>query len=323
MKIVVLDGYTLNSGDLSWAGLEGIGRCLIHDRTSPELVVERSRGADAVLTNKVVLDADAISSLPGLKYIGVLATGYDVVDLEAAARAGITVTNVPGYSTMSVVQLAFALLLELTHHVGDHSAQVREGKWSVQPDFSFRAFPLVELDGLILGIVGLGDIGGKVAEVARGFGMRIMAHTRTPNPQKFPWVRFTDIDTLFTGSDVVTLHCPLTPETENLVNAERLAMMKRSAFLINTSRGQLVNEAALAEALDEGRIAGAGLDVLSTEPPGRENPLQKARNCLITPHIAWATRAARERLMAEVAENLRAFLRGEERNVVRSGSARR
>ena len=314
MKIVVLDGYTMNPGDLSWKPLEALGECAIYDRTPPERVVERAAGAEVVLTNKVVLDGAVMARLPAIKYIGVLATGYNVVDTAAARERGIVVTNVPAYSTRSVAQLVMALVLELAHHVGDHSRGVHEGRWTRSPDFAYWDWPLVELDGLVMGIVGFGQTGRAVADLARAFGMRVLVHTRTPTAG--PGVEFVDLATLLRRSDVVSLHCPLTPETEGLVNAKRLALMKPTAFLINTSRGPVVNERDLAEALNTGRIAGAGLDVLSTEPPKADNPLLGAKNCFITPHFAWATRAARERMMKTVVANVRAFLAGRPQNVV-------
>ena len=314
MKIVVLDGYTMNPGDLSWEGLEGLGECAVYERTPPERVVERAAGTEIILTNKVPFDRERLARLPALKYIGVLATGYNVVDTAAARERGIVVTNVPAYSTRSVAQLVMALVLELAHHVGHHARTVREGRWTASKDFAYWDYPLVELDGLVMGIVGFGQTGRAVADLARAFGMRVLVHTRTPTAG--PGVEFVDLATLLRRSDVVSLHCPLTPQTEGLVNAERLALMKPTAFLINTSRGPVVNERDLAEALNSGRIAGAGLDVLSTEPPKADNPLLAAKNCFITPHVAWATRAARERLMKTVVANVRAFLAGRPQNVV-------
>ena len=316
MQIVVLDGYTLNPGDLSWAPLEALGPCRVYDRTPPAETRARCHGAAIVLTNKTVLDGDLIGSLPDLRYIGVMATGYNVVDLAAARARQIPVTNVPAYSTPSVVQLTFALLLELTHHVGRHARGVREGRWSASPDFCYWETPLVELAGRGFGIVGFGNVGRSVAGVAVAFGCRVLVHTRTPPPEAPPGVQFVDLPTLFRDSDVVSLHCPLTPQTRHLVNRERLALMKPSAYLLNCGRGPLVDEAALAEALNTGRLAGAGLDVLETEPPAPDHPLLTARDCVITPHLGWATRAARERLLATVVENVRAFLSGRPRHVV-------
>jgi len=316
VQIVVLDGYTVNPGDLSWAPLEALGPCRVHDRTPPAETPARCQGAAILLTNKTVLDGTLISSLPELRYIGVMATGYNVVDLAAARARQIPVTNVPAYSTPSVVQLTFALLLELTHHVGQHAHGVRQGRWSASPDFCYWETPLVELAGRTFGLVGFGNVGRGVASVAAAFGCRVLVHTRTPPREAPPDVQFVDLPTLFRHSDVVSLHCPLTPQTRHLVNRERLALMKPSAYLLNCGRGLLVDEAALAEALDAGRIAGAGLDVLGTEPPAHHNPLLAARHCVITPHLGWATRAARERLLATVVENLQAFLSGNPRHVV-------
>jgi glycerate dehydrogenase len=315
MKIVVLDGYTLNPGDLSWSALGSLGELGVYDRTAPGETVARAAGAEAVLTNKTVLGRRELEALPELRYVGVLATGYNVVDTAAAKGRGVTVTNVPAYSTASVVQLTFALLLELTHRVGHHSEAVRAGRWAESAHFSFWDFPLQELDGRTLGIVGYGNIGSAVASVAKAFGMKVLVHTPSP-PGRVRGVRFVELEALLRRSDVVTLHCPLTPATEGLMNAERLALLKPSALLLNAGRGPLVDEAALAEALNAGWLAGAGVDVLSVEPPRPDNPLLSARNCVITPHIGWATRAARERLMAAAVENLKAFLAGTPRNVV-------
>ena len=316
MKIVVLDGYTLNPGDLSWSELEALGECVVYDRTPPGEILGRAAGAEAVLTNKTMLGRREIEGLPDLRYVGVLATGHDVLDLEAARERGIAVTNVPAYGTRSVAQMTFALLLELTHHVGNHSRSVREGKWSGSADFCYWEQPLVELDGLTMGIVGYGNIGRTVAHLAMAFGMEVLCHTKTPPAGEFDGLVFVDVDVLFRESDVVSVHCPLTAETQGLVDARRLSLMKPSAFLLNTSRGPIVDEQALADALNSGTIAGAGLDVLSVEPPAADNPLLAARNCLITPHIAWASQAARRRLMVTVAENLRAFLADRPQNRV-------
>lgn len=309
MKIVVLDGYALNPGDLRWDALQAIGECTIYDRTPAALTVERARGAEIVLTNKVVLDREVIAQLPELRYIGVLATGINVVDIADAHERGIVVTNVPAYSTRSVAQLVMALLLEFTHHVGHHAQSVREGRWSACPDFSYADYPLIELDGLIMGIVGLGRIGRAVASLAQAFGMSVLAnHHRPITPP--PGVEMVDLETVFRRGDVISLHCPLTPQTTGMVNAARLALMKPTAFLINTGRGPLIQEQELADALNAGCLAGAGLDVLSNEPPHADNPLLTAKNCLITPHIGWATHAARTRLLAAVVANTRAFLAG-------------
>ena len=316
MQIVVLDGFTLNPGDLSWEGLSASGICTIHDRTAPEEILRRSRDADALLTNKTVLSRDTIAALPRLRYVGVLATGYNIVDVDAARERGIPVTNIPAYGTMSVAQVVFAHLFNLTHRMGHHTAAVREGAWTACKDFSFADAPLVEVSGLTMGIIGLGRIGTAVAHAAAAFGMHVLAHDPSHAGDLPPGIRMASLEELFALSDVLTLHCPLTPSTRGVVNRERLAMMKPTSYLINTSRGLLVDEEALAETLEAGAIAGAGLDVLSVEPPPADNPLLRARNCYITPHIAWASTAARKRLMAEVAENLAAFVRGERRNVV-------
>ena len=315
MNIVVLDGYTLNPGDLSWAELERLGSCRIYDRTPPEQVLKRAADAEVVLTNKMELGRAHFEALPRLKYIGVLATGTNVVDLNAARQRGITVTNVPAYGTSSVAQTTFALLLELTHHVGHHARVVREGRWTTSPDWCFWDKPLIELEGLTIGIIGLGRIGRAVAKLSDAFGMKVLACTSTSKPLP-SFVERADLETLFRTSDVISLHCPLTPETRNLVNGQRLAWMKPSAFLLNTSRGGLVDEPALAQALDSGRIAGAAVDVLSTEPPPADNPLLQAKNCIVTPHFAWATRAARMRLLKIAVENVRSFLAGKPQNVV-------
>jgi glycerate dehydrogenase len=315
MNIVVLDGFTLNPGDLSWKELESLGPCAIYDRTRRADLLVRAAGAEILLTNKTELTDDSIRNLSQLKYIGVLATGTNVVDLAAARARGIPVTNVPAYGTKSVAQMTFALLLELAQHAGHHAQTVREGRWTRSADWCYWDRPLIELDGLTLGLVGFGRIGRAVAEIAAAFGMKVLACDPAAKPAS-PAVRSVALETLFRESDVVSLHCPLTPLTRNLVNAERLATMKPTAFLLNTSRGPLVDAPALADALNSGRLAGAALDVLSAEPPPADNPLLSARNCLITPHLAWATRAARSRLMKIAVENVRAFLQGKPQNVV-------
>ena len=315
-NIVVLDGFTLNPGDLSWDELEALGLCTVYDRTLPEDIVQRARDAAIVLTNKAVLDRSIIESLPNLRYIGIMATGYNVVDLEAARERGIPVTNVPEYATGSVVQHVFALLLELTQHVGLHSASVHSGEWTSNADFSYWKQPLIELEGLTIGVVGFGRIGKTVTQMAITCGMPVLVTDVTEIATGDPTIQFVDLDKLLRESDVVTLHCPLTPETAGMINDARIGLMKSSAYFINTSRGPLVDEAALAKALSEGRIAGAGLDVLSIEPPLPDNPLLSAPNCYITPHIAWATQASRRRLMAAVTANVKAFMDGVPRNVV-------
>jgi glycerate dehydrogenase len=317
MKIVVLDGYTLNPGDLSWEELKKLGEVEVYDRTTKEKVVERSKEADIVLTNKTPVSKLAISHLSSLKYIGVLATGYNIVDIDAAKKNGVVVSNVPGYGAMSVAQFTFALLLELCHHVQRHSDGVMNGRWTKSPDFCFWDYPLIELDGKTIGIIGFGGIGQKVADVSTAFGMNVIAFSRTQTDQSprsnFRWVTK---DELFEEADEISLHCPLTPQTEGIINRDSLKRMKSSAFLLNTSRGPLIVEQDLADALNSGTIAGAGLDVLSTEPPQSSNPLFDAKNCIITPHIAWATKEARERLMRVTLDNILAFQNKKPVNVV-------
>lgn len=315
MKIVVLDGHTLNPGDLSWAALQALGTCEIHDRTPPDHVAARCADAEVVVTNKALVPREVIAALPRLRFIAVTATGFNIVDAAAARERGIPVSNVPLYGTRAVAQFTIAMLLELCHHVGAHSDSVRAGDWVKSADWCYARFPLLELDGLTLGVVGWGRIGQATADIARAMGMKIIAASRTPKPPR-DGVEFVDTDTLFRRADVVSLHCPLTPETKNLVNAERLALMKPTALLLNTSRGPLLDETAVADALNSGRLAAAGLDVLSSEPPKADNPLLTARNCLITPHQAWAAKAARARLMETTVTNVRAFLAGTPQNVV-------
>ena len=317
MKIVILDGYTLNPGDLSWTGLEAQGTLTVYDRTAPDQVVERAKEATIVLTNKTALTADQLAQLPELKFISVLATGYNIIDIEATKQLGITVSNVPGYSSYSVVQLCFALLFELTHRVQQHSDAVQQGQWVSSPDFSFWKQPLVELAGKKMGLIGLGDIGQKMTDMALALGMEVLAHSRTRKgrleSERFKWV---ELDELFREADVVSLHCPLTPQTKGLINTARLRQMKNTTYLLNTARGPLIVETDLAQALNEGWIAGAGLDVLSIEPPTAGNPLLSAKNCLITPHIAWASVEARTRLLEETIANVKAFIAGKPRNVI-------
>jgi glycerate dehydrogenase len=315
MKIVVLDGFTLNPGDLTWDELKALGNCDIHDRTPTDQVIPRAREAEIILTNKTIVSREHIAGMPKLKYIGVLATGYNIVDVAAARDRNIPVTNVPTYGTRSVAQHTFALLLELTQHAGHHAQTVRDGRWTQSPDFCYWDHPLIELDGLTLGVVGFGRIGKAVGELALAFGMNVLSVASTPRPPSAA-VQFVDLETLFRQSDVVSLHCPLTPQTRNLVNHERLDLMKPTAFLLNTSRGPLVDEPALAHALNSGKIAGAAVDVFSVEPPPAANPLLRAKNCIVTPHIAWATRAARWRLMQTAVANVRAFLSGRLQNAV-------
>lgn len=316
MKIVVLDGYAANPGDLRWDELQSMGECVIYDRTAPAEVLERSLGAEILLTNKTVITAEHMAALPELKYIGVLATGYNIVDVNAAKDRGIVVTNIPAYSTDSVAQMVFAHILNITQQVQHHSEEVRKGRWSGSKDFCFWDTPLIELRGKKIGIVGLGHTGFTTARIAIGFGMQVCAYTSKTNFQLPPEIRKMELDELFRECDIISLHCPLTDSTRELVNAERLKTMKHTAILINTGRGPLINEQDLADALNNGEIYAAGLDVLSQEPPRADNPLLSARNCYITPHIAWASTAARERLMLMMLENIKAYLGGKTVNNV-------
>lgn len=317
MNLVVLDGYTLNPGDLSWDNLQQKGNLTVYDRTSLQDIVERAKDAEAVFTNKVPLNADTLEKLPKLRYIGVLATGYNIIDVAVAKQQGVVVSNVPGYGTDSVVQMTFALLLELCQRVQRHSDSVSKGKWSRSPDFCFWEYPLVELSGKTLGIIGFGDIGQRVADVASAFGMEVLGYSRTQTDQSHRRnFRWASLDELLEESDVVSIHCPLTPATQGLIHAGTLAKMKKSAFLLNTSRGPIIVEEDLADALKRGQLAGAGLDVLSTEPPPSDHPLFGIENCLITPHISWATREARSRMMEKVVSNWVAYLQGQPINVV-------
>lgn len=316
MKIVVLDGYGLNPGDLSWKELEALGETIIYDRTYPDDLMARAHGADALITNKTELTAEHISQLPDLKYIGVLATGYNVVDINAAKKRGVVVTNIPAYSTRSVAQMVFAHLLNITQRIGYYACENRNGRWTNKPDFCYWDTPLIELDGKKMGIVGFGNIGQATASIAMALGMNVSVYTSKPQFVLPQGIRKTGLDELFSESDVVSLHCPLTLETENMVNASRLKTMKPTAILINTGRGPLVNEQDLANALNNDVIAAAGLDVLSTEPPSKNNPLLSAKNCFITPHIAWATYEARVRLMNMAVNNLKNFIEGKPINNV-------
>lgn len=310
MKIVALDGYAANPGDLSWDELKALGECVIYDRTAPEEVLERAADAEVVLTNKVVITAEMMAALPQLKYIGVMATGYNIVDIDAARERGIIVTNIPSYSTDSVAQMVFAHILNIAQHVQHHSEAVHQGRWTSSKDFCFWDTPLIELRGKKLGIVGLGNTGYTTARIAIGFGMEVYAYTSKSSFQLPPEIKKMELDQLFSECDVISLHCLLTDKTRELVNAARLKLMKPTAILINTGRGQLVNEQDLADALNNGQIYAAGLDVLSQEPPKADNPLLTARNCYITPHIAWASAAARERLMGILLDNLKGYIEG-------------
>ena len=318
MKIVILDGYTANPGDFSWDGLRELGELTVYDRTAPEELLSRANGAEVLLTNKVIIDASSMAALPDLRYIGVLATGYNVVDIAEAHRRGIVVTNIPAYSTMSVAQMVMAHLLNITNQVAFHAEAVRQGDWQQSSDFSFTKAPLIELDGLTFGIVGLGNIGRQVALMAQSMGMKVMA-VSSKSEEVLSWLgicKAKNYEQLFSESDVVSLHCPLTDDTRHLVNRERLALMKPTAILINTGRGPLLDEQAVADALAAGQIYATGVDVLTEEPPCKGSPLITAPRCYITPHIAWASSAARRRLIDIATSNVAAFLRGEALNCI-------
>jgi glycerate dehydrogenase len=317
MKIVVLDGFAMNPGDLNWENLKQLGETEIYDRSSIKETEKRIADADIVLTNKAALNKELIDSAKKLKYIGVMATGYNIIDLAAAHAKNIVVTNVPSYSTASVAQLTFALILELTNHTALYADSVSKGDWIKSNDFSYHLKPIMELQDKTLGIIGFGQIGKAVAKIAIAFGMKVIASHRHPERDQMEGVTFMDEKTCFREADIISLHCPLNEKNIKFVNKELLAIMKRSAFLINTSRGGLINEADLAGALNKEMIAGAALDVLSTEPPLADNPLLHAKNCLITPHVAWATFEARNRLINVVVNNIKAFLEGKSENVVR------
>lgn len=318
MRIVVLDGFTLNPGDLSWAAIEKLGETVVYERTRPEEVADRLEGAEIALTNKVVLDAAMLRRLsPTLRYIGVLATGYNVVDVEAARELGICVTNIPAYSTASVAQMVFSHLLNLTNHVAYYTQQaVDEGKWAASQDFCFCDRPLTELAGRTMGLVGLGRIGSAVANIAQAFGMKVVAYTSKHQEELPGYIKKAGMDEIFMQSDVVSLHCPLTEDTRYLVDEKRLRMMKKNAILINTGRGPLIDEAAVANALRQGKLGAYAADVLSVEPAQADNPLLSAPRVQLTPHIAWATREARERLMQICALNIAHFIEGNPQNTV-------
>lgn len=315
-KIVVLDGYSVNPGDLSWDYLTSLGNCTLYDRTDKSEIIERTKDAEIILTNKVPLKADTLKLLPSLRYIGVLATGYNIIDIEAAKEQNIVVTNIPAYSTQSVVQMVFAHLLNITNQVELHSSKVREGKWSVCKDFCFWDTPITELAGKTFGIIGLGHIGMSVAKLADAFGMRVIANTSKKQKDLPPYIKAVSREELLKTSDIVSLHTPLTPETRNMIDKNALSLMKPTSILINTGRGPLVNEQDLADALNGKRLYAAGLDVLSAEPPRNDNPLLSARNCYITPHIAWATFEARKRLMDIACANVKSYLEGNIQNKV-------
>ena len=311
MKIIVLDGYGLNPGDLNWEGFETLGELTVYDRTLPSELMQRAAGAEVLITNKTLITAENMADLPELKYIGVLATGYNVVDIDAAKARGIVVTNIPAYSTASVAQMVFAHILNITQRVGYYADENKQGRWTKNADFCYWDTQLVELQGKKMGIVGFGNIGQATARIAQAFGMEVCVYSSKPQFVLPSGIKKMDLDELFAECDVISLHCPLTPDTKEMVNAERLSKMKSNAILINTGRGPLINEQDLADALNEGRIAAAGLDVLSVEPSVEGNPLLTARNCFITPHIAWATLEARTRLMEIAVQNLKSYLNGQ------------
>lgn len=316
MKIVVLDGYSANPGDLSWERLEALGELTVYPRTSTTKVVECAKDADIILSNKVKITAEVIDKLPKLKYIGVLATGYNIIDVDYARQKAIVVSNIPAYSTDSVVQMTFAHILNITNQVGHYADQVRSGRWSKNADFCYWDTPLTELSGKIIGIVGLGNIGMRVATIARQFGMDVFAVTSKESALLPSGIQKTTLNGLLSIADVLSLHCPLTKDTDKLINAERLELMKPGSILINTGRGQLVDEKAVAKALDSGHLKGYGADVMALEPPSKDNPLLKQNHAYFTPHIAWASKEARTRLINIAADNVKAFLEGSPQNKV-------
>ncbi len=318
MKIVVLDGYSSNPGDMSWKELEEMGQLKVYDRTADGDIQKRIEGVEAVLTNKTPLDRETIENADKLKYIGVLATGYNIVDVKAASEKGIVVTNIPDYSTKEVAQFVFALLLELCHHVGSHDAAVKEGEWTKCEDFTFWKYPLIALSGKTMGIIGMGSIGYSVAKLADAFGMKVIYHSRSRNRKaESKGFLYRDFEKLLEDSDVVSLNCPLNDQTRGMIDMKALSKMKKSAFLINTARGPIVNEKDLAQALEQGIVAGAAVDVLSKEPPDADNPLLDCKKCIITPHIAWAAKDARDKLMEIAVNNLSTFLNGNPQNTVK------
>lgn len=324
MEIVVLDGYTLNPGDLTWDGLRNIGDVTIYDRTANDsndisLIIERAKNAEIVFTNKTPLSREALDKMPNLKYIGVLATGYNVVDVEAAKEKGIKVSNIPTYGTDAVSQMAIALLLELCHHAGAHSDSVKKGEWANNADWCYWNYPLIELSGKTMGIIGYGKIGQSTGKIAQALGMNVIAFDSYVNKDlESETMKYVDIDTLLTNSDVITLHCPLFDSTKGIINKDTIAKMKDGVMIINNSRGPLIVEEDLAEALNNGKVAGAALDVVSSEPIKADNPLLEAKNCIITPHISWAPVESRQRLMDIAVNNLQKFLEGNPVNIVNS-----
>ena len=322
MKIVVLDGYTLNPGDLTWDGFERLGELVVYDRTaydlsSKELVIERGKDADIILLNKTLLNREMMDEMPRLKYVGVLATGFNIVDVAAAREKGITVTNIPTYGTNAVAQMAIALLLELCHHAGAHGEAVANGEWETNPDWSFWKYPLIELAGKTIGIIGYGRIGRTVGEIAKALGMKVVAMANTPDLSlEGDMMHYGDLEDVLRESDVISLHCPLTETTSGIINKDTISRMKDGVMIINNSRGQLIVEEDLRDALNSGKVAGAALDVVSSEPIKPNNPLLQAKNCIITPHISWAPKEARTRLMDLALENLERYLAGDPINVV-------
>jgi glycerate dehydrogenase len=317
MKIVVLDGYTENPGDLSWEGLEQLGDLTVYDRTDEKDILERIEDAEAVITNKTPLSAETIAACDKMKYIGVLATGYNVVDIDEAKKQGIPVANIPTYGTAAVAQYAIALLLEICHHVWHHSETVHAGKWTKSPDFCYWDYPLIELDGKTMGIIGFGRIGQNVANIANALGMKVLAFDAYKNPDlEHEMCSYAELDELLRLSDVISLHAPLFPETEGIINKNSIAKMKDGVIILNNSRGQLIVEEDLKDALESGKVAAAGLDVVSSEPIKADNPLLAAENCIITPHISWAPKETRQRLMNIAVDNLKAFLDGKPVNIV-------
>lgn len=317
MKIVVLDGYTLNPGDISWEGLEALGEVTVYDRTAPQDVVERIKDAEIIYTNKTPVTKETLDACPNVRFIGVLATGYNIVDVKAAKDKGIVTANIPTYGTAAVSQFAIAMLLELCHHIGAHSDSVKRGEWSRNPDWCYWNYPLVELAQKTMGIVGFGRIGQDTAKIAQALGMKILAYDEYKKPElESETCRYTDLDTLLAESDVISLHCPLFPSTEGIINKENIAKMKTGVMILNDSRGPLIVETDLRDALNSGKVAGAAVDVVSTEPIQADNPLLEAKNIIITPHIAWAPKESRQRLMDIAVENLKCFVEGKPQNIV-------
>lgn len=316
MKIVNLDAHTTNPGDLSWEQFKKYGDVTIYERTGQDQIIDRAKDADVLFINKCIITSEILDKLPKLKYVGLQSTGYNVIDCEAAKRKGIVVSNIPAYSTAAVAQLTFSFILQFTNKVAMHNEAVHKGEWCSCPDFCFWKAPLTELDSKVFGIIGFGSIGQRVANIANAFGMRVLVYTPHPNSEKFKNVSFVDFDTLCVEADFISCHCPLTPQTQGIINKNAIDKMKKSAIIINTSRGPVINESDLADALNSGRIKGAGVDVLSVEPPKKDNPLLTAKNCIITPHIAWAALETRERLLSILEDNLKAFIEGHPQNVV-------